>query len=87
MEGIVRRHVAAGLAVLAVTAGVGWRLAGRPESSAGLQDISLKQHSEHSNPGPGDTLAGIRIRLMPGDFGYEVRATDHGVPRVDLAAE
>jgi hypothetical protein len=83
----MKRHIAAGLSILALAAGVGWKLASRPETSTGLQDISLKQHSEHSQPGPTNALAGIRIRLMPGDFSDEIRATDHKVPQISLAAE
>jgi hypothetical protein len=86
MEVIMNRHIAAGLSILAVVAGVGWKLASHPETSAGLQEISLNQHSEHSHPGP-TTLAGIRIRLSPSDFGYDLRATDHEVPQISLAAE
>jgi hypothetical protein len=51
-EAIMKRQIAAGLSILAVTAGVGWKLASHPETSAGLQEISLSQHSEHSHPGP-----------------------------------
>jgi hypothetical protein len=87
MEVIMKRHVAAALSILAVVAGVGWKLASHPETSARLQEIRLQQHSEHSHPGPTNELAGIRIRLMPGDFGYEIRATDHKVPQVSLATD
>ena len=83
----MKRHIAAGLSILAVVAGVGWRLANHPESSAGLQDVSLIQHSEQSQPGPTNELAGIRIRLSPSDFGYEVTARADKVPQVALAAE
>ena len=83
----MKRHIAAGLSILAVAAGVGWKLASHPETSAGLQDISLIQRSEHSHPGPTNALAGIRIRLSPSDFGYEIRATAHKVPQISLAAE
>jgi hypothetical protein len=83
----MKRHIAAGLSILAVAAGVGWKLASHPDTSAGLQEISLKLHSEHSHPGPTNALAGIRIRLMPRDPSYEVRSTDHRVPQISLAAE
>ncbi len=83
----MRRHIAAGLSIFAVMVGVGWRLASHPETSTGLQDISLIQRSEHSYPGPTDALAGIRIRLSPRDFGYEIGATAHSVPQISLAAE
>ncbi len=83
----MKRHIAAGLSILAVVAGVGWKLASRPETSAGLQEIRLSQHSEHSHPGPTNALAGIRIRLSGSDFGYAIQATDHEVPQISLAAE
>jgi len=83
----MKRHIAAALSIVAVAATVGWKLASHPETSAGLQDISLIQHSEHSNPGPTNALAGIRIRLSPSDFSYQVTATDHKVPQISLAAE
>ena len=83
----MRRQITAGLSILAVVASVGWKLANHPESSAGLQDISLIQHSEHSHPGPTNALAGIRIRLSPSDFAYELRSRAHQVPQISLAAE
>jgi hypothetical protein len=86
-EEAMKRRIATGLSILAVAAGVGWNLASHQETSAPLQDIRLNQRSEHSRPGPTDALAGIRIRLSPSDFGYELRATDHKVPQISLAAE
>jgi hypothetical protein len=83
----MKRHIAAGLSILAVVAGVGWKLARQPATSAGLEDISLIERSEHSHPGPTDALAGIRIRLSPSDFGYEITATARKVPQISLAAE
>ena len=83
----MKRNIAAGLSIVAVVASVGWKLASHPENSAGLQDISLIQRSERSQPGPTNALAGIRIRLSPSDFGYEIRATAHNVPQISLAAE
>ena len=83
----MKRQVAAGVSILAVVAGVGWKLASHPETSARLQDISVVQRSEHSHPGPTDALAGLRIRLSPSDFGYEIRATSHNVPPISQAAE
>jgi hypothetical protein len=83
----MKRHIVAGLSILAMVAGVGWRLASHPETSAGLQDVRLSQHSEHSRPGPTNALAGIRIRLSGSDFGYAISATDHKVPQISLAAE
>lgn len=79
----MKRRIAAGLSVLAVIAGVGWKLASHPETSPGLQAISLKQSSEHSRPGPTNALAGIRIRLS----GSEIKSTTGKVPQISLAAE
>ena len=75
------------LSILAVVAGVGWKLASHPETSARLQDVSLIQRSEHSQPGPTDALAGIRIRLSPSDFDDAIRAKAHEVPQIAVAAE
>ena len=83
----MRRQIAAALSILAVAAGVGWKLASHPETSAGLQEVSLNQHSERSQPGPNNALAGIRIRLSGSDVGNESRATAHNVPQISLAAE
>jgi hypothetical protein len=79
----MKRHIAAGLSILAVAAGVGWTLASHAGTSPGLQEISLKQNSEHARPGPTNALAGIRIRLS----GSEIRATNAKVPQISLAAE
>jgi hypothetical protein len=83
----MKRHIAAGLSVLAVVAGVGWKLASRPATSTELEDIRLIQRSEHSHPGPTDELAGIRIRLSPSDFGYELTVPARAVPHISVAAE
>jgi len=83
----MKRHIAAALSIVAVVVGVGWKLARHPETSAGLGDIRLIQRSEHSHPGPSDALAGIRIRLSPSDFGYEMTVPAREVPRVTVAAE
>jgi hypothetical protein len=83
----MNRHIAAGLSIVAVVAGVGWKLASRPATSAGLEDIRLIQRSEHSHPGPSDALAGIRIRLSPSDFGDGVTVPARKVPQVAVAAE
>jgi hypothetical protein len=77
----MKRYFAAALSILAVAAGVGWKLGSQPETSAGLQQIRLDQKSERSNPGP-DALAGIRIRLNGSDF---QNRTDHKVPQIALA--
>jgi hypothetical protein len=83
----MRRQIAAGVSILAVVAGVGSKLASHPETSAKLQDVSLVQHSEHSNPGPTDALAGVRVRLSPSDCDDAIRAKAHQVPQIGLAAE
>lgn len=83
----MKRNIAAALSILAVAAGVGWTLASHPETSAGLQEVSLSRHSEHSHPGPTNALAGIRIRLSGSDPSYETRATADKVPQISLAAE
>ena len=59
----MKRNIAAGLSIVAVVAGVGWKLASRPTTSTALEDIRLIQRSEHSHPGPTNELAGIRIRI------------------------
>ena len=83
----MKRHMAAGVAILAVVAGVGWKIASHPETSARLQDISVVQRSEHSHPGPTDALAGIRIRLSPNDFDSAIRAKARHVPQITVAPE
>ena len=79
----MKRNIVTALSILAVAAGVGWKLASHPATSAGLQEVGLSQHSEHSHPGSTKALAGIRIRLS----GSEIRATDQKVPQITLAAE
>jgi hypothetical protein len=81
----MKRTIAAALSVLAVAGGVGWKLSTRPETSARLNEIRLDQRSEHSQPGPTE-LAGIRIRIMPGD-GYQISAPADRVPHIALATE
>lgn len=83
----MKRHIAAGLAIVAVALGVGWKLSSRPSTSTNLKDIRLIENSEHSHPGPTDVLAGVRIRLSPSDFGYEIKAPAREVPRISVAAE
>jgi hypothetical protein len=83
----MRRSVAGILSVLAVAAGVGWKVASHPETSARLQEVRIKQQSEYSHPGVNNTLAGIRIRISPSDFGYEVKTTADKVPQIALAIE
>ena len=83
----MKRKITGGLAILAVVAGVGWRLASHEETSAALRDVNLIQGSEHSQPGPKDALAGIRIRLSPSDYDEQIRATAHEIPQIALAAK
>ena len=83
----MKRQIAAGLSIVAVVAGVGWKLASRPATSTGLEDIRLIQRSEHSHPGPADVLAGIRIRLSPSDFDYELTVPARKVPQISVAIE
>ena len=83
----MKRHIAAALSIVAVVAGVGWKLASRPATSTELEDIRLIQRSEHSHPGPTDALAGIRIRLSPSDFDNAIRAKARQVPQIALSAE
>jgi len=83
----MKRHIAAGLFIVTVAAGVGWKLAGRPATSTQLEDIRLIQGSEHSHPGPADQLAGIRIRISPSDFGDEITVPARKVPQISVAAE
>ena len=80
----MKRSILAGISIFAVVAGVGWKLASHPETSARLQDVSLIERSEHSHPGPNEALAGVRVRLSPGDFSYEVSAPAHEVPQIAL---
>jgi len=83
----MKRQIAASLFIVAVTAGVGWKLSSRPTTSTQLQDIRLIQRSEHSHPRPGHELAGIRIRISPSDFGDEITAPARKVPKISVAAE
>ena len=82
----MKRHVAGVLSVLAVTAFVGWKVAGQRETAASLQDVSLRPHSEHSQPSSSAALAGIRIRISPNDLGHEITAPPDQVPKIPLAA-
>jgi hypothetical protein len=83
----MKRYVLAALSIFAAAATVGWTLASHPETSVELQEISLIQNSEHSQPGPTKELAGIRIQLSPSDFGYDIAATADAVPQISLAAK
>jgi hypothetical protein len=82
----MKRHIAAGLSIVALVASVGWRLASRPAPSTALEDVRLIRRSEHSHPGPVDALAGIRIRLSPSDFGYEITVPAREVPQIAVVA-
>jgi hypothetical protein len=83
----MKQGMVARISIFAVVAGVGWKLASPSEASATLRDVSLIEGSEHSQPGPSNALAGVRIRLSPSDFGYEINATAHEVPQIALTAE
>jgi len=83
----MKKHTLAVLSIFAAVATVGVKLASHSETSVGLRDVSLIQHSEHSHSGPTVTLAGIRIRLSPGDFSYQMQATAQAVPQISIAAE
>jgi hypothetical protein len=85
---MIKRYIAATLSILAVSATFGWKLASHRETSAGLSEISLKQHSEHSNPGPTNKALAprVRVRVMASD-GYEISATADKVPQIALTAE
>ena len=80
----MKRTIVAVLSVLAVATGVGWKVASHPGTSAGLQEIRLKQQSEHSQPRVNKALAGIRIRISPNDVGSELRAPAHKVPKISV---
>lgn len=82
----MKRHIAAGLCVVAVVVGVGWKLARRPAPATRLEDIRLIQRSEHSHPGPTGALAGIRIRISP-ELNNDLTVPARRVPRISLAAE
>lgn len=82
----MNRKILMAFSILAVAAVVGWKVASQPETSTGLRNISLIQGSEHSQPGPTNALAGIRIRLSPSDFDGAIRATAHEVPTIAVAA-
>ena len=84
---IMKPRILAGISIFAVAASVGWMLASHPETSAGLQEISLTQHSEHSQPDATEALSRIRIRLSPSDVNHALSATDHEVPQISLTAE
>ena len=83
----MQRYVLAALSIVAAAATVGWTLARHPETSVELREISVIENSEHSQPGPTNTLAGIRIRISPSDFGYDIGATADAVPQISLAAK
>ena len=83
----MQRYVLAVLSILAVAAGVGWKLASHPETSVGLQDVSLDQRSEHSHPGPTNAVARLRIRVSASDFGHEHQGSADKVPQIALAAK
>jgi hypothetical protein len=81
----MKRSIAAVLSILCVAAGVGWKLASHPETSLGLQDVSLDQSSERSLPS--NAVARMRIRVSAIDRGYELRVSPDKVPQIALAAK
>jgi hypothetical protein len=81
----MKRYIAAVLSILGVATGVGWKLSHHPETSLGLQDVSLTQHSERSHPS--NAVARLRIRVSPNDLGYALRVSPDKVPTVSLAAQ
>jgi hypothetical protein len=83
----MKRHIVAGLSILAVASGTGLALASHSENSTGLQDISLSQNSEHSQASSTNATARIRVRLMPSEFGDQVSGTTQHVPQVNLTAQ
>ena len=83
----MKKHIVAGLSILAVMACAGWKVANQPETSAGLKDIGVVESSEHSQPGESKALAGLRIRLSPSDFDGEIRSTAHEVPQIAVVAK
>ena len=83
----MKQHFLAALSIVGAVGIVEWKLSSRPEAFVGLQDIGIIRSSEHSYPGPINALAGFRIRLSPSDFGYDIKAAPHSVPKIALAAE
>lgn len=81
----MNRKIVATLSVLALAGGVGWQVASQPESSTGLDDVSLNPSSEHSQPAETEALARVRIRISPND--PSVATTDREVPQIALTAE
>lgn len=81
----MKRKFALSVSILAVAAVVGWKVASHPEATTGLRGVRLIQHSEHSQPGPTNALAGIRIRLSPSDLDDDVMTTTRDVPQVAIA--
>jgi hypothetical protein len=81
----MKRYIAAVLSILGVAVGVGWNLTSHPETSLGLQEVSLNQHSEHSRLSK--AVGRMRVRVSPSDVGYEVQVSPDKVPPVSLSAE
>lgn len=68
-------------------AGMGWKLASHSELSAGLQEISLSQNSEHSYAwNDQNTGKRVRVRVMLKEFGDELSATAQ-IPQISVAAD
>lgn len=83
----MKSRITVALAIAAVAAGVGWKLSRSAEPSVPLHDIRVVQGSERAYPGPGEALAGIRIRISPSDLADERLATAQDVPRIDVSAQ
>jgi hypothetical protein len=83
----MKRQIAAGVSILGMALGVGWTLASHPETSTGLQQIQLSQRSEHARPGVTNTLAGIRVRISPGDANRQLTATARPAPHIAVAVD
>jgi len=81
----MKRYFLAVLSILGVAAGVGWKVSSHPETSLGLQQVSLNKHSEHTRPSK--AVARLRVRVSPIDLGYALRVPAEKVPPVSLAAE
>jgi hypothetical protein len=81
----MKRSIAVVLSVLCVAAGIGWKVASHPETSLGLEDVSLNPHSERSLPR--NEVARLRIRVSPSDVAYELRVSPDKVPQIALAAK
>lgn len=83
----MKRNFIAALSIFTVAGIVSWKLASHPETSVGLQDVSVIQGSEHTHLDPENKLARFRIRVSPTNFGLEITTPANAVPQIALAAE